>query len=155
MHQLEGIICYSFKEIEHLSLAMNVIKVTSTYNGKHNKEYKNSGLATVGDAMLKAVLADYLYQNSSGNKGDITITKSALENNEKLTKISKKNGIRKFAYNEKHFADDPDILLHEQLPDNEHDPYIEAIVGAIYYDAGFEAVQRWVTEWLLPKLLNS
>ena len=155
MHQLESIIGYSFKEIDYLSLSMNATKINSLGKGRHNKEYENSGLATVGDAMLKAVLADYLYQTISRNKGDITIIKSTLENNVNLTSISEDNGIRNFAYNQFHFADESGIPDHEKVVKNSHDVYIEAIIGAIYYDKGFEEMKKWIIAWLLPRLTNN
>lgn len=33
-----------------------------------------------------------------------------------------------------------------------YDPYVEAIVGAIYYDSNYETTRRWVNKILIPLL---
>ena len=42
---------------------MGTIKIPISDQGKNNKEYANSVLATLGDAILKAVLTDILYRS--------------------------------------------------------------------------------------------
>ena len=34
----------------------------------------------------------------------------------------------------------------------EHDPYLEAIVGAVYYDSNYDTTKRWILKWLLTLL---
>ena len=41
-----------------------------------------------------------------------------------------------------------------QLPGGKHDVYLEAIIGAAFYDMGFERCRRWVREKLFPLLFD-
>ena len=152
MIELQGKIGYQFSDINLLSTAMKSEKIEVHDVGKNHKEYTNEGLATVGDAVLKAVIADHLYMNVVKTKGGITTKKSELENNDVMHTIMKKYGLIDYAYNEKHFHSDDNIGDHEKVADSQHDPYIEAIVGAVYYDSGFDKTKDWIIEWLLPLL---
>ena len=156
MKELSKIISYEFKDINHLSAAMCGERLQRSENdGKNNKELKNEALALVGDAILKFLFADYLYSSSlnkgTPRKGEITKIKAILESNIFYYTIEEGAGILKFAYNDKHFASDPDIKEHEKIPNNNHSSYLEAIAAAIYYDGGFDDVKKWFEKWLHPK----
>ena len=155
MLELEEKIGYQFKDISLLARAMGTIKIEKTDQGKNNKEYANSLLATVGDAILKAVLADILYRlHEIQTKGQLTARKSELEKSIVLHKIM--NGEKQlidYAFNEKHFYKDTEIPDNEKVVNNKHDQYIEAIVAAIYYDSNYDTVKEWISKWLFP-LLN-
>lgn len=56
-----------------------------------------------------------------------------------------------YVYNNEYFQSD-NPPKHKQVVNKKHDPYIEAIVGAVYYDAGFDKTKKWIIEWLLPLL---
>ena len=156
MRQLEKLIQYEFNEISWLSKAMEAIRVEVPGEGANHKEYTNEGLATVGDAILKFVIADKLYREGKKEKGVITSEKSKIENNECMYKLANEmiidgKRIIDFAYNDKHFYID-DCLDHEKVANSNHSPYVEAIIGAVYYDSNFENTKKWILEWLLPKL---
>lgn len=60
--------------------------------------------------------------------------------------------IIKFAHNDKHFYCDENVPNNEQVFCREHDSYLEAIVGVIYYDSGFFSVKKglwiiYITNW--------
>ena len=57
MRELEVKIRYHFNDIAWLSKAMRSEKIEIDGEGKNHSEYTNDGLATVGDAMLKSVIA--------------------------------------------------------------------------------------------------
>ena len=145
MRELEKIIKYDFKNINLLEHAMN-----STPLGNDN--HINDALATVGDAILKSLIADFLYVNGSKLKGEITDLKRNLENNTTLHNVEMNTGIIKFAHNDKHFYTDENVPGNEQVVCREHDSYLEAIVGAIYYDSGFSMVKRWFMNYLYNEL---
>ncbi len=112
---------------------------------KNSSEYSNERLATVGDTILKSVIADHLYRT----KGEITTAKSDLENNSTMHKLMLGERLIAYSYNDLHFYKDPNILDHEKVSCKEHDPYVEAIVGAVYYDSNYDT---WILKWLLPLL---
>lgn len=154
MLELEEKIDYHFKDISLLARAMGVIKIEIPDQGKNNKEYTNSVLATIGDAILKAVLTDILYRSYGiQTKGQLTAKKSELEKSSVLHNIMNREKLIDYAFNEKHFYKDKGIPDNEKVVNNNHDQYIEAIIAAIYYDSNYETVKEWISEWLFP-LLN-
>ena len=62
-----------------------------------------------------------------------------------------KCGLIGYAYNAKHFQADSDVPDHEKIVNNGRDPYIEAIVGAVFYDSNYDTTKRWILKWLLRK----
>lgn len=153
MHELEEKIKYDFTDISWLSKAMGSIKIEVPNQGKNASEYGNEALATVGDSLLKFVLADYLYGTENiTTKGELTSTKSKLENNTIMHNIMLEENLIAYAYNSLHFYKDKDIPEHEKVVCNEHEPYIEAIVAAVYYDSDYETTKDWIIKWLLPLL---
>lgn len=154
MRELEKKIKYHFKDISLLARAMGAIKIPIPDQGKNNKEYANSVLATLGDAILKAVLTDILYRSYGiQTKGQLTTKKSELEESNVLHKIMDGEKLIDYAFNRKHFYKDTKIPENEKVVNNKHDQYIEAIVAAIYYDSNYDRVKKWISEWLFP-LLN-
>ncbi|MCH5179834.1 MAG: hypothetical protein J1F32_01290 [Erysipelotrichales bacterium] len=144
MKELEIKLKYVFKDIRYLITSMSSIKKDS--------QYENGGLATVGDAILKAVIATNLYQEGFTTKSQITEKKAELENNKTLHSVVMNEGIINYAYNEYHFHKDSNVPDHEKVACGNHDPYIEAIIGAIYFDSNFDKTKKWINEWLIPLL---
>ena len=152
MRELELKLHYHFNDISWLAKAMGSIKIEVTGRGKNGSEYSNEGLATVGDTILKSVIADRLYRDGIRTKGEITVKKSDLENNSAMHRMMLSEGLIDYSYNELHFYKDPQIPDHEKVVCKEHDPYVEAIVGAVYYDSNYDTTRRWILKWLLPLL---
>lgn len=151
MRGLEGLIEFKFKDILWLSKAMYAKRIVVLGEGKNHREYANDSLATVGDTLLKFVLADKLYFEGETTKGTITSEKSEMENNKAMFRVVNETGIIDYAYHDSHFFKDnpPD---DKKVANPEHTPYIEAIIAAIYYDSGYDKAKRWILRWLLPKL---
>ena len=152
MKELEDLLHYHFIDISWLAKAMGSIKISIAGQGKNGSEYSNEGLATVGDSILKSVIADKLYREGVTTKGEITAKKSDIENNRTMHELMLGEGIINFSYNELHFHNDPNIPDHEKVVCKKHDPYIEAIVGAVYYDSDYDTTKRWILKWLIPLL---
>jgi len=150
MRQLELKLHYHFNNINYLAQAMGSRKIGQ---GKNGSEYANEALATVGDTMLKSVIADKLFRTDKiRTKGGITEAKSDLENNATIHRMMLGENLIDYSYNDLHFYKDANIPDHEKVVFKEHDPYIEAIVGAIYYDSNYDITRRWILKWLLPLL---
>ena len=75
-----------------------------------------------------------------------------MENNDNLRKVTKGLDLYRFAYNDSFFF--YDAPEGAQLPSGKHDVYLEAIIGAAYYDMGFEGCKRWVRKELFPLLFT-
>ena len=146
MEELSKKIEYEFKDISLLKKAMDSTKI------QEKKEHSNQCLATVGDAVLKLLISDYLfYIGKISTKGELTEKKKELENNKVLYKIVTNEEIINFAFNDKHFYS-KENPQHEKVALSKHDSYLEAIIGAIFYDGGFEKTKIWFENWLYPIL---
>ena len=146
MEELSKKIEYEFKDISLLKKAMDSTKI------QEKKEHSNQCLATVGDAVLKLLISDYLfYIDKISTKGELTEKKKELENNKVLYKIVTNEEIINFAFNDKHFYS-KENPQHEKVALSKHDSYLEAIIGAIFYDGGFEKTKICFENWLYPIL---
>ena len=76
MRKLEIKIHYHFNDISWLAKAMGSIRISIPGQGKNGSEYSNEGLATVGDTILKPVIADKFYREGIRTKGEIAIKKA-------------------------------------------------------------------------------
>ena len=101
---------------------------------KGKKDYYNSSLATLGDAVLKLILTEKFYDEGK-TKGEITDKRIKEEKNETLVKIRNKYELLKYAYNENFFYNDVKGK-HEKLPNSGHDLYVEALFGAVFKSEG-------------------
>jgi len=155
MQKLEKHIGITFNDITWLVKAMNATSLPKRQNAGKNKrrDYTNSALATVGDAILKTILSDHIFVNGGNDirKEDITKQREDLENNDILFAVMVLADLKKFTYNEYGFYNDF-LESHESVSDCKHNQYIEAIVAAIYYDQGYDKTKEWVINYLLPKL---
>ena len=139
MKELEHLIGYRFNEINNLKMAMNVEPHPNQYN---KKNYCNHALAELGDAVLKTVLSHELFKLDC-DRNQITDIKRNLESNESLNRIDRQLGYYRYAYNSCTFYNDS-LQDHQKLPHSIHDLYIEAVIGAIFLDGGFEKVSEWI-----------
>ena len=154
MQRLQNHLKIYFDDIEWLAKAMNSTPLPKLHkDGRHkDPDCKNTALATVGDAILKAILTDYFFSsNCEARKGEITKSKEKLENNKVLYEVMKRFDLKQYTYNDYVFFTDLQ-KDHQKVSDSKHNQYIEAIVAAIYYDQGFDKAKEWVLDYLLPKL---
>ena len=141
MYELANLIDYDFNDISFLKEAMHCQIIHKSGDGKNRKNYTNDSLATLGDAVLKLILSEYLFDKDY-DKAKITKEKEKIENGSTLFNLCNKSGIIKYAYNDKYFFDD--APQNNQVAHPEHDPYIEAIIAAIYKDKGFDYCKNWI-----------
>ncbi|MFR5891606.1 MAG: hypothetical protein ACLUG4_03740 [Bacilli bacterium] len=154
MRELEVIIHYHFNDIAWLSKAMRSEKIEVSGEGKNHSEYTNDGLATIGDTGVEIRYCRLSLSERNNYKRRNYADKSKLENNEIMHNIMLKCGLIGYAYNAKHFQSDAGVPDHEKVVNKGHDPYIEAIVGAVFYDSNYDTTKRWILKWLLPLLIN-
>lgn len=106
----------------------------------------NERLEFLGDAVLDAVVAEYLFQKFPGNdEGYLTKLKSKLVNRQTLAYIGTKMQIRSvLQYN-------PSRNLN--LAALEGNAF-EAIIGAIFLDSGFERTKKSLQHHVLRKFID-
>ena len=141
MLELSNLINYEPNDISFLKKAMRCQIIHKEGDGKNRKNYTNDRYATLGDAILKFILTEYLF-GKGYDKGDITEKKKQLEKNGTLFNLCNKSGIFNYAYNDKYFS--LDAPKQNKVPHSKHDIYIEAIIAAIYKDKGLDYCKEWV-----------
>lgn len=106
----------------------------------------NERLEYLGDAILDAVVAEYLYIKFPDKKeGFLTQTRSKIVNGAYLGQLATQLGIDKF------------IISHAQnYYSNKHilGDAFEAFIGAIYLDHGYQAVRKFLYRQLLKKHID-
>ena len=98
---------------------------------------------TLGDAVLKLILVDILVAKGIEDSGKITEDKKDAENREKLSMISRKFNIGKFMKMGKGEKE------HNKIYDNDDNlaETLEALIGAVYLDVGFDAAKKVIMKW--------
>ncbi|TAK97124.1 ribonuclease III [Patescibacteria group bacterium] len=107
-----------------------------------NRSYKldhNERLEFLGDAVLELVVTEYLYANHQNPEGELTSWRAALVNGEMLSKIAKDLGVEEFLLMSKGESKDTGRARTYLLANA-----LEAIIGALYLDQGYEAAQKLI-----------
>lgn len=120
-------------------------KSASTTDSRGNF-VNNERLEFLGDAILSAVIADFLYNRfPQEDEGFLTKTRSKLVNRSFLTKLTYDMGLNVYI----------DSNTTKNI-DNSHiyGDALEALIGAIYVDKDYEAAKYFITKRILSKFVN-
>jgi ribonuclease III len=107
----------------------------------------NERLEFLGDAVLELITTEYLYRNFPNPEGDLTNLRSALVNYKMLSEISSSLELDKYILLSKGEAKDTGRARQVILANA-----IEALIGAIYLDSGFETTRTFVNEFVIKHL---
>lgn len=108
----------------------------------------NERLEFLGDAVLELIVTEFLYKNYANPEGDLTNWRAALVNAKTLAGISQELNFEEFLLLSKGEARDKDSKARMYILANA----IEAIIGAIYLDAGTPAVSEFIHKKILSHL---
>ncbi|HEY9207281.1 MAG TPA: ribonuclease III domain-containing protein [Candidatus Methanoperedens sp.] len=146
-NDLELNIGYIFIEKDLLNRALTTNGYANEFN-QQNPNYPSiqsqDAFRTLGDAVLKLILVDHLIENKKYNRcGEITEEKKQAENRKTLARISRKLDIGHF------LKMGTGEREHDKIYDNDDNlaETLEAIIGAIYLDIGFEASKKIIMKW--------
>ncbi len=109
-----------------------------------NRGYKlehNERLEFLGDAVLELIITERLYKNYRNPEGELTAWRSALVNGENLAKVAKNLGVEEYLMMSRGEAKDTGRARQYLLANA-----IEAIIGAIYLDQGYETTKKFVID---------
>lgn len=133
----------------HIFIEKNLLERALTTNGwvnEHKQDFEHiksqEAFRTLGDAVLKLILVDKLVAKGIEDSGIITEDKKKAENRRILSEISRKFNVGKFMImgegekNQKIYDND------KNLADT-----LEALIGAIYLDGGFDATKKVIMKW--------
>lgn len=107
----------------------------------------NERLEFLGDAVLELVVTDYLYRNFPNPEGDLTNWRSALVKTESLSAVAAKLELGqylKLSRGEAKGNDRSRALISANC--------VEAFIGAIYLDQGYEAAKGFITNQIIANL---
>ncbi len=107
----------------------------------------NERLEFLGDAVLELVATEYLYKNYPHPEGELTNFRSALVNYKMLSDIAKRLGFEKFLLMSRGEAKDTGRARQVILAN-----CIEAVIGALYLDLGYQATTNFVAREVLVEL---
>ena len=137
LENFEKDIGYKFKNIELLKTAF-----THTSYANENKKESNEKLEFLGDSILEFVVSNYLYKNYKKLKeGEMTKVRATVVCEQSLYEIALKYNFDKLLY----------LGRSEKLSGGSHKPTIladsvEAVIAAIYRDAGLEQAEKFIID---------
>jgi ribonuclease III len=134
--QLKGILGYTPGNVTLYRTALTHRSIKDT------TEENNERLEYLGDAVLSALIADYLFKRYPyKEEGFLTEMRSKMVNRQQLNDIAIKMGLKKVTVYNKSDAS----LKTSQIFGNT----LEALVGAIYLDKGYKKTARWVADRII------
>ena len=143
--QLEEKIGITFKNKDNLLQALthrSYINENPKWHLDHNER-----LEFLGDAVLELVVTEYLYKNYPDPEGEMTNWRAALVNAVILSKISNEFDLNDYVLLSRGEAKDTGRARQYILANA-----IEALIGAIYLDQGYEASEKFITRFVLKEL---
>jgi len=107
----------------------------------------NERLEYLGDAVLGTIVADYLFKKYPyKDEGFLTEMRSKMVNRHQLNDIAIKMGLKNLT----RFNTADNALRNSQIFGNT----LEALVGAIYLDKGYEKTRQWIMTQILTPYLS-
>jgi len=108
----------------------------------HNERFE-----FLGDAVLELVSTEYLFHIGQKTEGEMTNLRSALVNRENLASVANEISLGEYLFlskgEERSGGREKDSTLSNAL---------EALIGALYLDQGFEIAQQFCNEFILTRL---
>lgn len=95
----------------------------------------NERLEFLGDAVVHCVMTSYVYRRYCNNgEGSLTKKRNRLVCGQMMSEISEKLGLSKYLKITEEKRNDPDVL----------EDVFEALIGALYLEAGYEETEKWI-----------
>ncbi len=107
----------------------------------------NERLEFLGDAVLELIATEYLYRNYDHPEGELTNFRSALVNYKILSTIARRIGLEQYLLMSRGEAKDTGRARQVILANT-----IEALIGAMYLDLGYEPTRVFIEKEILVEL---
>ena len=140
MNKFEQLIGYKFSNPNLLERALT----HSSYNKEKNTKHQdNERLEFLGDAFFDAIVSAELFKMMKGvTEGKLTKTRALVVCENSLAKSARKLGLGQYIYighgEEVGGGREKDSILADAM---------EAVIGAIYLDGGFEPTEKFVLRY--------
>jgi ribonuclease-3 len=139
--EIEQALGYTFADPALLDLAF--VHASNTDHRLHS----NERLEFLGDAVLGSIICCRIFELYPGLlEGDMTKIKSAAVSRRTCARITRDLGIDRFLQLGK------GMLTQDEMPSSLVAAVLEAVVGAMYMDAGYDATARFLTPLVDPHI---
>ena len=141
--KLENNIGHKFKD---KNLLINALTHTSYAFERHTES--NEKLEFLGDSILEFISSKYIYKNFPNLKeGEMTKVRATVVCEDSLYKIAKKHNFSDFLYLGKSEKANNKEVRPAIMADS-----VEAVIAALYCDAGLEEAERFIVENLKDEI---
>jgi ribonuclease-3 len=135
-------------EIRQAALFQEALTHRSYLNEHKSYEYAhNERLEFLGDAVLELVVTENLFHNYENPEGELTSFRAALVNGDMLAKIGGDLGVQDFLLMSRGEAKDTGRARGYLVANA-----MEAIIGALYLDQGYDAAKNFILEQVMSHL---
>lgn len=129
--RLKNVLGFKPKDISLFEVALSHRSV------REGPEQNNERLEYLGDAILSAIVADYLYKKYPyKGEGFLTEMRSKMVNRQRLNDVALRMGLKQITQ----FNKFDNSLRTSQIFGNT----LEAVAGAVYLDKGYARTKKWV-----------
>jgi ribonuclease-3 len=116
-----------------------------------NKEFPlphNERLEFLGDAVLELIVTEYLFENYLNPEGELTNWRAALVNGTMCASVARDLDMEKYLFLSHGETKDVNIKARDYILSNA----LEALIGSIYLDQGFEKTKKFINDFIIIKL---
>lgn len=112
----------------------------------HGYTVNNERLEYLGDAILGAVIADYLYNRfPHKDEGFLTQLRARIVNRSYLTQLTLRTGLYRFMESNTNFSNETSHVYGDVF---------EALIGAIYLDKGYEETRTFILKKIVAEYVD-
>ncbi|OJI06389.1 ribonuclease III [bacterium CG10_46_32] len=145
---LENAIGITFKNSKLLQQALvhrSYLNENPSFELDHNER-----LEFLGDAVLELAVTQHLYQHYPNPEGELTNWRASLVNSTTLASVARETGLEEYLYLSKGESRDNNSKARGYILANA----MEALIGALYLDQGYEVAAAFVKKIIISKLPN-
>ena len=137
--KVESLLGYAFTSPNLLAEALT----HPSYQGVHPQCKHNQRLEFLGDSVLGAVISSWLYcRFQNDNEGKLSRKKALLSSGKLLGEIGRDLNLESFLRVARSERDQ-----HGKVRDSALEDALEAIIGAVFLDGGYDAASALILKW--------
>ena len=119
---------------------------SATFTLPNGKKVNNERLEYLGDAVLDAILSDYLFEKfPDANEGFLTKIRSRIVNRDVLNQLAVSMGINNILISR---------ISSSHITNNLYGDAFEALIGSVFLDKGFKKTKKVFIKNVLNKYLD-
>ncbi len=108
----------------------------------------NERLEFLGDAVLELVVTEFLFETYLNPEGELTNWRAAMVNGKNCAEVAKEMGLEPYLFLSRGESKDTSQKARDYILANA----VEAVIGAIYLDQGWDISKQFINRWVISKL---